>query len=169
MSDDSDQPQGDLVDTAPQGADEMPQGSDTETPEVPVDPDWKAQARKWEGRAKKSDQQLAELRKKLEQMVSPEAVADKDTQLADALAQAKQAELIALRYKVAADKGLPADLMDFLTGDTEEELSEKADKLTSMLPKAVKAQAASAGINSEPPPPDKPNTAELLRIIARGR
>lgn len=42
-------------------------------------------------------------------------------------ANAAKGEL--MRYQIAADKKLPADLVEFLTGDSREELEAKADKL----------------------------------------
>lgn len=50
-------------------------------------------------------------------------------QIAQADARAKQAEAEALRLRVAADTGLPSDLQEFLTGDSEEQLRERAAKL----------------------------------------
>ncbi len=50
-------------------------------------------------------------------------------QIAQADARAKQAESEALRLRVAADTGLPSDLQEFLTGDSEEQLRERAAKL----------------------------------------
>lgn len=171
MSSDGDQPNGDPITTAPEGADDQPQGTDDTSPAVEDDnvDYWKAMSRKNEAAAKKERAEKRELLKKLEQMLSPEQVADKDTQLAELSAKMQQVEVERLRFQVAAQKGLPPDLLEFLTGNDEDELAEKADKLLSMLPKAAKAQAASAGVKSEPPPPEKPSPAELLRIIARGR
>lgn len=42
----------------------------------------------------------------------------------------------ALRDRVALSKGVPADLAEFLSGDTEDELSAKADVLLARLTKA---------------------------------
>lgn len=48
--------------------------------------------------------------------------------------QAKaDAEARLLRYEVAAEKDVPADALDFLTGNTREELEAKADKLLELV------------------------------------
>ena len=50
-------------------------------------------------------------------------------QIAQADARAKQAEAEALRLRVASETGLPADLQEFLVGDDEEVLRQRAAKL----------------------------------------
>jgi uncharacterized protein (DUF3084 family) len=109
----------------------------TETTEAPEseapaqDKDWKAEAekikaeaRKWETRAKensKAAERLAELedaQKSAEQKAAE--------RLAAAEAKAAELEGRALRLEVAAEKGVPADL---LTGATREDLEAAADKL----------------------------------------
>ena len=50
-------------------------------------------------------------------------------QIAQADARAKQAETEAMRLRVAAETGLPSDLQEFLTGDSEDQLRERASKL----------------------------------------
>ena len=50
-------------------------------------------------------------------------------QISKAKAEADQARAEALRLKVAAQSGLPADLHEFLVGNDEEELRAKAQKL----------------------------------------
>ena len=47
--------------------------------------------------------------------------------------RAAEAEAKLLRYEVAADKQVPADALDLLTGNTREELEAKADKLLSLV------------------------------------
>ena len=50
------------------------------------------------------------------------------------LEQAKvEAEAKLLRYEVAAEKDVPAEALDFLTGNTREELEAKADKLLELV------------------------------------
>jgi hypothetical protein len=51
----------------------------------------------------------------------------------EATDQAQSATLSALRYRVALDKGLPANLADRLKGSTQEELEADADELADMV------------------------------------
>lgn len=63
-----------------------------------------------------------------------------------------------VRNKVALDKGVPADLVEFLTGDTEEAIAAKADLLLARLntpgtPKPDPSQGAkgsAAALNGDP-------------------
>lgn len=57
-----------------------------------------------------------------------ELASELETQLAEAVARADSAEVANLKYSVAIDKGVPADL---LTGNTAEELEAHAEKLLS--------------------------------------
>jgi hypothetical protein len=58
--------------------------------------------------------------------------------LAAEKAQREQAEQSLLRLRVAVAKGLPADLVDRLRGDSEEELSADADSLLALVGKQQK-------------------------------
>lgn len=98
----------------------------TPTPAAPAqdDTDWKAEARKWEERAKGN------------KTAADELAAIKDSQKSEAEKQAEQTEALRrenaelksanLRSTVAAAKGIPAEL---LTGSTQEELEKSADAL----------------------------------------
>jgi hypothetical protein len=89
--------------------------------------DWKAKSREWERKAKVNADAAAKLAA-LEESQKTEA-----QKLADRAAQAEkerdEARLEALRVKVGAAKKLPADVIDLLKGDTEEELAAHADRL----------------------------------------
>jgi len=63
--------------------------------------------------------------------------------------RAEAAEVDALRRRVAADRGLPADIVEFLTGTDEDSVVTQADKLAERL-------AAAA-----PPPPPASRPASL--------
>ena len=103
-----------------------PQGS-TET-------DWKAEARKWESRAKsaKADSEAAQKWREYEQSLKPvqERLAE---ELAQAKAEASDNALKLKRYEIASRKAIPADAIDLLTGQTEEDLEASADKLLSLI------------------------------------
>lgn len=96
--------------------------------------DWKAQARKWEARAKEAhaDKELADKWREYEQSQKSD-----HEKLAEELERAKveaanaSAELV--RLKVAAEKGIPADALDLLPGSSREELEAAADKLLSLI------------------------------------
>jgi hypothetical protein len=106
---------------------EQPQGETTET-------DWKAEARKWENRAKaaKADSDAAQKWREYEKSQKPE-----QERLADELAQAKSEAIDAstrlMKYEIANQKGIPGDAIDLLTGQTREDLEASADKLMSLI------------------------------------
>ena len=86
--------------------------------------DWKAEARKWEARAKENApaaKRLAEIEEA--NKTEAERVAER---IAAAEARAAELEVKALRAEVANAKGVPAHL---LAGSTQEELEAAADAL----------------------------------------
>jgi hypothetical protein len=97
-------------------------------PEV-EETDWKAEARKWEQRAKENKSaadRLAELEDANKSEI--QKASDKATAAEKAAAEAK-AE--ALRWKVAAKHGITEEDADlFLTGTDEETLTKQAQRLT---------------------------------------
>jgi hypothetical protein len=104
-----------------------------ETPPEPApeveETDWKAEARKWEQRAKENKSaadRLAELEDANKSEI--QKASDKATAAEKAAAEAK-AE--ALRWKVAAKHGITEEDADlFLTGTDEETLTKQAQRLT---------------------------------------
>lgn len=113
---------------------EAPQGAETaqETQvETPAETDWKAEARKWEARAKDN---LASARanedaaKRLAELEDAQKTEAQKQQEALEKAQRELAELTVAktRAEVAAAKGVPAEL---LSGGTQEELEASADAL----------------------------------------
>lgn len=145
---------------APQGTAkpaEPPQGTPAaEQPKTePQGPDWKQMARKWERQAKDDAAQLAAIRT---------ALGEKETE-ASALQTAKaQAELAALRYRIAYENGLPPALADRLTGDDEEQIRADAAALAELVkPKPARANPAEGTGTTAP---EKHDTNELLRKMA---
>lgn len=124
-----------------------PQGTATET-------DWKAEARKWENRAKaaKADSEAATKWREYEQAQKPiqERLAE---ELAQIKAEAALATAELLRLKVAADKGITGDALDLLTGTTLEELETKADKLRSLIADQSKPKTPLPDTNQGKPAP----------------
>ena len=96
--------------------------------------DWKAEARKWEKRAKDAngDRELAQKWREYEASLKPA-----QERMAEELAAVKAAEetarLALLRYEVATDKGIPSDAIRLLNGSSREELEEAADALVALI------------------------------------
>lgn len=92
-----------------------------------------------------------------------------DLEKAQKQAQETQAKLDALTRQntvstIALAKGVPADLVEFLTGSTEDEISAKADLLLSRLgtPKSPKPDASQGAKGGTP------SAAQDQRAFARG-
>jgi hypothetical protein len=98
--------------------------------------DWKAEARKWETRAK-SDFDAANKWREYENSLKPEQERVQE-ELAAVKAEAEAAKIALMRYEVATSKNLSSDALDLLTGNTKEELEAKADALLSLIDKSVK-------------------------------
>lgn len=134
---------------APQGA-ENTQEAQVETP---AETDWKAEARKWEARAKdnlasaRANEDAAKRLAELEDAQKSEA---QKQQEALEKAQRELAELTVAktRAEVAAAKGVPAEL---LTGSTQEELEARADDLIAWRGAAPKG-AVVPGEGKDPSP-----------------
>jgi hypothetical protein len=98
--------------------------------------DWKAEARKHEQRAKENAAKAKQFDELLESQKSEaQKLADRAAQ---AEAERDAAKLEALRVKVGAAKKLPADVVDLLKGDTEEELAAHADRLAEHFKASVR-------------------------------
>lgn len=107
----------------------------TTTPETqPVETiDWKAEAGKWKALSRKNEDRARENAEKAHRLDQIEEQSKSEIQKAlEAKAAAEEratkAEATALRARVAAAKGVDADL---LTGSTEEEVAACADRLLS--------------------------------------
>lgn len=107
---------------------------DSTEPQGSNEVDWKAEARKWENRAKsaKADSEAASKWREYEASLKPvqERMAE---ELAEAKAQASENALKLKRYEIATRKAIPADAIDLLTGQNDEELEASADKLLSLI------------------------------------
>lgn len=146
-------------DEAQEGHEDSQEDSDSNEPD-PLEVA-QAAAKKWEKRAQNDARKLRAAQAALQDKSKADD-ADK-THLDEKVAVA---ELDALRYKVALEHRLPADLAVRLLGDTRDEIEEDAAKLEAMLPKS-RPPAPGRG-QGKPPgkPPADPN--ELLRAMARG-
>lgn len=136
----------------------------TQTPDPAAQPpetDWKAEARKWEQRAKENFAQIAQLKPQADQFRQLEEASKSEAQrLAEAAETAKrdaeQARAEAIRYKAAATYGVPSEHFDLLGSGTEEEISARAEKIRALLA----AQAAAA----TPPPASTPPTRPVEQL-----
>ena len=124
-----------------------PQGN---TPEV----DWKAEARKWENRAKaaKADSEAAAKWREYEtsQKSEHEKLAD---ELARVQAEASQASAELLRFKIAAEKGISGEATKLLKGTTQEELESEAELLLSLIANQSKPKTPLPDENQGKPAP----------------
>lgn len=144
-------PQGADAATTPQGDTAEPQGTPAEADATPTPADttdWKAEARKHEARAKKDARELADLRKKLEQMVEPEKVADTETRLRDLEQADRDKDIQIARLTVGLRKGLTESQVKRLVGSSEEEFEADAETLLAELQPPKKATAAKEGSNA---------------------
>lgn len=114
--------------TEPQNppATEAPEAPAQESPTKP-ETDWKAEAKKWETRAKENKtaaERLAQLEES--QKTEQQKLAER---LAEAERERDQIRTEALRLRIAADKGLTPKQAARLRGASEEELLADADEL----------------------------------------
>jgi len=111
--------------------------------------DWKAEARKWEQRAK-ADHEAANSWREFE--LSQKTEYDK---LADELnrykSEASEASAKLMKLEVAAQKGVPTEALDLLPGSSREELEAAADKLLSLIAEQSKPNAPKPDLNQGKP------------------
>jgi|SRR5690554_2546744 len=101
------------------------------TGQTPETTDWKAEARKWESRAK-ANADAAERLKALEDAQKSEAQRQQEA-LEAATAERDQLRLEVLRRDVAAKVGLPPEMAARLQGATAEELETDAQALAPLI------------------------------------
>ena len=76
--------------------------------------------------------------------------------------RAEAAEAKLTRYEVAAEKGLPADTLDLLSGNTREELEAKADRILELVKSRTESQKEpdfDGGAREPAPDPQTPEEA----------
>jgi hypothetical protein len=157
-----------------------PESHDTET--TNAETDWKAEARKWEKRAKDANalREDADRWREYEASLKPaqERLAE---ELATSKQEAESARSTLLRYEVASEKGIPADALRLLTGSTREELEESADVLLALIATQSKTTPALPDVNQGKPAPTTAgqitdratlqgmSPAEVMKAKAEGR
>lgn len=117
--------------TAPAEAGTATQVDTQPAPEVKPEVDWKAKAREWEKRAKENStaaQRLAELE---------EAQKTNEQRLADRVAQVErerdETRVELTRFRLATRYGLAEDDLDFLGSGTDEEMEDRAKRLSERI------------------------------------
>lgn len=127
------------------------------------EPDWKAEARKWESRAKENKTAAEELAQiKEANKTAEQRAADR---LAAAEAKAVDLEAKALRAEVAAAKGVPAAL---LAGTTLADLEASADALITFRGGPNSGAGVVRGLGNVPEGTQNSNE-DWLRAAARKR
>jgi hypothetical protein len=129
--------------------DEATTNEAAQEPQGSPETDWKAEARKWEARAK-ADHDAANQWREFEssQKSEYEKLAD---QLAQTKAEASEASTKLLKFEVATQKGIPAEALDLLNGSTREELERAADKLLSLIADQSKPNTPKPDLNQGKP------------------
>lgn len=135
----------------------------TETP-AQEETDWKAEARKWEERAKQNRDENHALKQKLETLSDSRSELEKAVDRIAALEAAnKQLELQNLTAEIANVKGVDQAL---LSGSTREELEAYADKLLAWRGETpTPAAAPLAGLQPSPPKTKNEEGAKLLQDL----
>jgi hypothetical protein len=124
--------------------------SETESTESTTEPtttaqdgkDWKAEAEKWQKLSRENEARAKANVSAVKRLAALEESQKTETQkiqdrAAAAEAAAAQAQKDLVRYRVAAAKSLPPELVERLRGDTEEEMLADADSLLKLIkPKA---------------------------------
>jgi len=118
--------------------------------------DWQAEAEKWkklsranEAQAKQNADAAKRLAEIEESQKSAEQKAAERTRIAEETAAKAATEAAKLRVGIA--KGLPADLVDRLVGNTPEELAEDADRLLALIKPAAPSFDAGARTTAAAP------------------
>lgn len=149
----------------PQPAQAAPEAPKPQEPAAPesTEIDWKAKSREWEKRAKENSTAAARLAE-LEEAQKTEA------QKLSERAEVAEKELAAarhdsLRSRVAISKGVPADLVDRLRGDTEADLAEDADRLLALLQPGKPRGDVAQGPRGNGEPTGDP-ASDFARIIS---
>lgn len=122
------------------------------------------EAAKYRTRAKELEPKASEYDKLAEAQKTEQQKAAEARQAAEA--RATEAETRLLRYQVAAAKNLPADLVQFLTGSSQEDIEKQADALVARLGE-TKPQTPSFDGGSRQTAPTVDMNAAIRRAAGR--
>lgn len=156
-----------MSETAPEATVETAAETETETVTEATEPDYKAEADKWKALSRQNEQQAkanAEKAKRFDEFEEAQKseIQKAEERAAKAEARAQEVEQRALRAEVAANTGVPLNL---LHGSTAEELQASADAaLAWKAPKASGVGGADLGAGGSGPA--RTYTREQLRDSA---
>ena len=139
-----------------------PPAQEPPTPPAKPETDWKAEARKWQARAKEN-KSAADKLAEIEEASKTEAERQAD-RLAQLQAENARLQAEALRSQVAAAKGVPADM---IAGSTEDELNAAADRLLAFRGTPTPAPTPDFGAGDRGDAPGKPKQltrADMARM-----
>lgn len=127
--------------------------AEADAPELSVEDQLKAaqaEAEKWKGLSRKHETRAKSNEAAAKRVEEMEAASKSEVErLQDAAKTASQradeAEQRATRYEVAADKGVPAKLLKFITGSDREAMEESADELLEAIGNKADDTPASDG------------------------
>ena len=136
------EPQGETPPVPPTETVTPPEPAAEPTPDPPQPgKDWKAEADKWRHLSQETERKARENAKRLKDIEDRDLseLEKANRTLDEYKTRAETAERAALRSAVALAKGLPADVVSALTGDSPEELNAAADALIKWRGSAVPA------------------------------
>lgn len=144
------------TDTAPT-APPLGDATDTEAPEAKArtEKDWEAEAAKWKTLARKHEQRTKELAPAAQRLQELEDAQKTELerlqgQYEEALGAASRAQHELWRERAARKHGLDDELIEFLAGESEEELEERAKVLAAKLATRVEAAKPKPGPAPDP-------------------
>ncbi|MBV2364269.1 hypothetical protein [Streptomonospora nanhaiensis] len=133
------------------------QAADMEATATPprAERDWEAEAAKWKTLARKHETRAKELAPAAERLRELEDAQKSELerlqgQYEEALGAASRAQHELWRERAARRHGLDDDLLEFLTGESEEELEERAKVLAAKLAARTEEQAPPPGPAPDP-------------------
>jgi CRISPR/Cas system-associated endonuclease/helicase Cas3 len=125
--------------------------------------DWKAEARKWEKRAKDANslKEAADKWAEYERSLKPE-----QERIAEELAQyrneAESAKVKLIKYEVATEYEIPAEAVKLLQGSTREELEESANTLLALIANQSKPKTPKPDMSQGKPAGSGMTTADMF-------
>lgn len=144
------------TDTAPT-APPLGDATDTEAPEAKArtEKDWEAEAAKWKTLARKHEQRTKELAPAAQRLQELEDAQKTELerlqgQYEEALGVASRAQHELWRERAARKHGLDDELIEFLAGESEEELEERAKVLSAKLAARTKEPEPAPGPAPDP-------------------
>ncbi|WP_258933209.1 hypothetical protein [Nesterenkonia pannonica] len=135
--------------------------------EVTDQPEYTAQGAETPSESETDWKAKFEAQKKVNQDLEKKVKGEAGTlqqQLSEARKEAESNATKALRYEVAAEKGIPLEAAARLTGETKEELESDAEKLQALLGTSPRA-AFAPGKHQDPE--TKPSPNDLIRAAMR--